>query len=262
MPRTARVESPTGYYHVMMRGNNREAIFYKNSEKRYFMELLQQQVDNKNIFLSAYCLMDNHVHLLICSGLQEMSEALKWINIKFASYYNYKYQRAGHVFQGRFRSETIDTEEYFLQVIRYIHNNPIKAKIVEDAQSYEWSSYSYYIGNKNSIIDATEIQKVIALFSNSIKNFVSFHLEEDDSEFLEISEDLQKEREERAQQIINRYLLQRDAGTGTKVLLDLERDVKEKIIKEMISKTRLTHRRIAEIMGVNRGMVHNIAKKK
>jgi len=245
----------------MMRGNNREAIFYKNSEKKYFLELLKQQVDNENISLSAYCLMDNHVHLLIYANLQKMSEALKWINIKFAGKYNYKYQRVGHVFQGRFKSEIIDTEEYFLQVIRYIHNNPIKAKITAKAQSYEWSSYNSYIGNKNSIIKAAEMQKVIALFSNSIKNFVNFHFEEDDSEFLEIKEDLLKEREEKAQQIIKRHLLERYASTDLEGLLGLEKDIKENIIKEMISKTRLTHRRIAELMNVSRGMVHNIAKK-
>ncbi|MGI5822599.1 MAG: transposase [Dethiobacteria bacterium] len=255
------MESPTGYYHAMMRGNNREAIFYKNSEKRLFLELLQQQVDDKNISLAAYCLMDNHVHLLICSSLQEMSEAIKWINIKFAGNYNYKYQRVGHVFQGRFRSEIIDTERYFLQAMRYIHNNPVKAKIVKKAQSYEWSSYNSYIGHKCSVIAATEIQKVIALFSNSIRDYANFHLEEDDNEFLEIEEDLQKEREEKAGQIIKRYLRQRDTGAGIEGLLGLEKDIKENIIKEMISKTHLTHRRIAELMGVSRGMVHSIAKK-
>lgn len=111
MVREARKESQTGYYHVMMRGNNKEMVFSKTAEKQYFIDQLQCQMEKGNISIAAYCLMDNHVHLLIHSGLQKMTEALKWTNIKFAGIYNYKYKRVGHVFQDRYKSEVIDTEE-------------------------------------------------------------------------------------------------------------------------------------------------------
>ena len=205
MARLARLESPTGYYHVMVRGNNRETIFKKAVEKRYFIELLQHTAEDNKITVVAYCLMDNHVHLLLHSGLQAMSEALKWINIKFAGRYNHKYKKVGHVFQDRFKSEIIGTEEYLIQALRYIHNNPVKAKMVSDVSAYECSSYNSYTGRNNMLVDATEKQIILGLFQGSIEQFEAFYLKEDDCEFLEIEEDLEKEREENAQNIINKY---------------------------------------------------------
>ena len=92
--------------------------------------------------------MDNHVHLLINADLDLMADALKRTNIKFAMRYNKKYDRVGHVFQGRYKSEVINTEQYLLGVIRYIHNNPVKAEIVAEAGDYKWSSYNAYMGKR------------------------------------------------------------------------------------------------------------------
>ena len=157
--------------------------------------------DNKTTVV-AYCLMENHVHLLLRSGLQEMPEAFKWINIKFAGRYNHKYERVGHVFQDRFKSEIIGTEEYLIQALRYIHNNPVKAKMVSDVSTYEWSSYNSYTGESNVLIDVTEKQIILGLFQGSIEWFEAFHLKEDDCGFLEIEEDLKKERGGKAKNMI------------------------------------------------------------
>ena len=259
MARLARRESPTGYYHVMARGNNRETIFKNAAEKRYFIELLQHTVEDNKIIVVAYCLMDNHVHLLLRSGLQEMSEAFKWINIKFAGRYNHKYERVGHVFQDRFKSEIISTEEYLIQALRYIHNNPVKAKMVLDVSTYEWSSYNSYTGESNVLIDVTEKQIILGLFQGSMEQFRAFHLEEDDCEFLEIEEDLEKEREGKAKNIIDKYRQQNRNGEIKE--LDLGKETSEKVILELIRVSRLPHRRIAELVGVTRGVVHRIAKK-
>lgn len=188
-----------------------------------------------------------------------MSEALKWINIKFAGRYNHKYKRVGHVFQDRFKSEIIGTEEYLIQALRYIHNNPVKAKMVSDVSAYEWSSYNSYTGRNNVLVDATEKQIILGLFQGSIEQFEAFHLKEDDCEFLEIEEDPEKEREEKTQNIINKYRQQnRIRETGE---LNLDKETLGKVVLELIKKSRLSHRRIAELVGVNRGVVHRIARK-
>lgn len=260
MVRQARIQSQTGYYHVMMRGNNREMIFDQTVDKEYFIEQLQYKAHKENISIVAYCLMDNHVHLLIHSDLRIMTEVLKWVNIKFAGRYNYKYKRVGHVFQGRYKSEVINSEEQLIQVIRYIHYNPVKAKLVSTASNYKWSSYKSYTENKIKLINPEEKKLIMNLFSGSIEQFKCFHLEEENNEFLELKEDLEKEREERAQIIITKYCKQYGLTEGKDI--NKRKDVLEEVIIELLKKTHLSHRRIAEITGTTRGTIHGIVKKR
>lgn len=259
MPRESRKESQTGYYHVMMRGNNKEKVFEKTTEKQYFIEQLRYQIGKETISLVAYCLMDNHVHLLIHSELQKMIESLKWVNIKFAGLYNLKYERVGHVFQDRFKSEVIDTEEYLIGAMRYIHNNPIKARIVSNIDSYHWSSYKEYVEGKSGLVSFDEREMILGLFSRSIEQFKGFHLEEENSEFLEIKEDLDREREERARMIINKSL--KKHGLKDIKGLHYSKEILEDIVMELLRKSCLPHRKIAELLEITRGTVHNISKK-
>jgi len=259
MGRVARLESDTGYYHVIARGNNKEMIFRHPLEKQYFLGELQNRVDEGDISILSYCVMDNHIHLLINADLDLMAEALKRTNIKFAMRYNTKYDRVGHVFQGRYKSEVINTDQYLLGVIRYIHNNPVKAEIVSEAGDYKWSSYKAYIGKKDSLINPEELEMIMNMFNGSTKLFEQFHLEEDMIEFLEIKEDLERQREERAKRILDNYCNK----YGVKDIEQLydNRNVIEEIVIELIQLTKLSHRRVAEIVGINRGRVHNIARK-
>jgi REP element-mobilizing transposase RayT len=259
MVRTARQESDTGYYHVMARGNNKEMIFRDISEKQYFLEELQAKINEGDISLLSYCVMDNHMHLLIFSDLESMTDALKRINIKFAMRYNTKYNRVGHVFQDRYKSEVINTGKYLLSALRYIHNNPVKAKIVSRAKDYKWSSYKAYINGDNDLINPKEQEMIIDMVGGSIKLFEQFHLEEDMHEFIEIREDLEREREERARRIIDSYCRKYNVDNIDK--FHDNRNLLEEIIIELIQLSKLSHRRIAEITGINRGIVHNIAKK-
>jgi len=259
MVRVARQGSPTDYYHIMSRGNNRETIFIKKEEKRYYEELLQTQIEGKKISVVAYCLMDNHVHLLINSDLPEMIEAIRWVNNKFASRYNFKYERVGHVFQGRFKSEIIDTEKYLIQAIRYIHNNPVKAGIVAKPSEYDWSSYNGYLDEAKSLLNEGERQKILEVFAFSTDEFISFHMEEETEEFLETEEDLEKEREEKAKNIISKYQRE-NLLTGESELYSGKANL-EKLIIELLKESRLSHRRISELVNVSRGIVHGMAKK-
>lgn len=259
MARESRKESPTGYYHVMMRGNNKEMIFEKVAEKEYFLDQLQFQVDEGNIIIVSYCIMDNHVHLLINADIGLMSEALKWINIKFATRYNYKYERVGHVFQGRYKSEIINNENYLLQAMRYIHNNPVVAKMVSGASEYKWSSYNNYLSQNDKIISPEEKQFIMDMFSKSLDQFKKFHLEEETNEFLEISCDIEKQREERAVKIINKYLEIHEIKDYDG--LSDDKEVLEELVMDLVKNSKLSHRRISELLGISRGKIHRIAKK-
>ncbi|HHY14369.1 MAG TPA: transposase, partial [Thermoanaerobacterales bacterium] len=151
MARQAREVSPTGYYHIMMRGNNKERIFEKEVQKKTLIKFLKTIGLEEEISIVAYCLMDNHIHLIIKGELDDISMALKRVNIKYAMNFNVNNDRVGHVFQGRYKSEIIADDKYLLQVVRYIHNNPVNAKMVTNISSYKWSSYNEYIKGKYNV---------------------------------------------------------------------------------------------------------------
>ena len=153
MPRKPRISSATGIYHVMLRGINRQNIFFDQYDYKDFLTLLQKQVYPGNqlhqslppyCIVYAYCLMPNHVHLLIRENEKKISEVMKSIAVGYAWHYNNKYQHIGAVFQDRFRSEPVNDEAYFFTLLRYIHQNPIKAGLTKDVPSYDWSSWHEY----------------------------------------------------------------------------------------------------------------------
>ena len=145
MPRQARQESATGYYHVMMRGINREFIFRYDRAKRLFLQLLTEQQTDGAFALVAWCVMDNHVHLLLKADISTLSKAVKVICLRFAAYYNGSHDRIGPVFGDRYKSENIEDDAYLLGALRYIHLNPVKARLAPSADSYAWSSYTEYL---------------------------------------------------------------------------------------------------------------------
>ena len=144
MPRKPRLQSSTDYYHVMMRGNNKEKIFISSAQKNFFLDCLNQLNNDGLINIVAYCIMDNHVHLVVKADIVDLSNYLKKVNTKYAVTFNNLHKRVGHVFQGRFKSEVICDESYLTNVIRYVHTNPIRAKVTNNAKDYKWSSYNEF----------------------------------------------------------------------------------------------------------------------
>lgn len=154
MPRVARRKSESGIYHVMLRGINKQPIFSNDSDKTKFLQILQKYKDQCGLTLYGYCLMNNHVHLLIQEGENFLLDAImKRIAVSYAGWYNLSYQRIGHLFQDRFRSEPVDDERYFLTVLRYIHQNPLKAGICHKLDGYAWSSYRDYKNKSNALVE-------------------------------------------------------------------------------------------------------------
>jgi len=153
MARELRKKSGTGVYHVMLRGINRQDIFEDDEDYKQMTSILRGQserYDEKGHRLSplcifyAYCLMSNHLHLLIQEREDNISNIIKRIGVTYAHYFNKKYERNGHLFQDRFRSEPVDDIEYFVTLLRYIHQNPVKAGIIENINDYPWSSWKEY----------------------------------------------------------------------------------------------------------------------
>lgn len=141
--RTARICGESGIYHVVSRGVGQQIIFETDADRRRYLGSLQSLVDGSSGALLAWCLMDNHVHLLISQPLDQLSATMRRLNSGYALYFNLVHDRSGHLFQGRFRSEPIDSDERFMTVVRYIHQNPWKAGMTADCR-YEWSSFGLY----------------------------------------------------------------------------------------------------------------------
>jgi putative transposase len=184
--RKPREKSNSGIYHIILRGINRQSIFEDDEDRQKLIEVLAKSKEMSQCRVFAYCLMDNHVHIL----LQEIEESISMMIQRFSSsyviWYNGKHERCGHLFQERFKSEAVETDSYFLTVLRYIHQNPIKAKIVKDVANYKWSSYSEYTESRQ-IVDK---EYALNMFSDkpdeAIVRFVKFLREANEDICLEI----------------------------------------------------------------------------
>ena len=162
MVRPLRQNSGTGIYHVMLRGINKQIIFECANDYRRFVELLKQMTnpidENSNPLpprcnFYAYCLMPNHVHLLIQEKNESLSMGIKRIAAAYALYYNKKYERQGHLFQDRFKSEPVADATYFFTLLRYIHQNPVAGRLCNCVDDYKWSSWWEYV-KKDSLCPA------------------------------------------------------------------------------------------------------------
>ena len=171
MARKSREISGTGIYHVMLRGINRHDIFEKGEDYAYFLTILRNMVypvgdDGKPLpprcHFYAYCLMTNHVHLLIRESAEKLASAIHRIATSYAQYYNNKYQRSGHFFQDRFKSESVNDQGYFFTLLRYIHQNPMAAGLSNGINDYEWSSWKEYETYKNNVQRICSVSHVMA----------------------------------------------------------------------------------------------------
>ncbi len=151
MPRTAREISHSGIYHIMLRGINKQNIFEETEDYEKMRFLLQQNIALGGIELYGYCLMSNHIHLLLKEGSEPLENTMKRLASKYAVWFNTKYSRLGHLFQDRFKSETVEDPPYFLTVLRYIHFNPVKAGLTKRPDEYTYSSYTCYFGEENFV---------------------------------------------------------------------------------------------------------------
>ncbi len=282
MPRQVRRLSRSKIYHVMIRGNEKINIFLDDEDRLKFLSILTRlaghsssesssrrecllsgKKEEKKIWIYAYCLMDNHVHLLINEGEDEISRVMKRINTSYAYYFNNKYGRVGHLFQDRFKSEAIEEDNYLLAAARYIHNNPVKAGISKQAGEYRWSSCSEYLKSDSGrkIVDKSLILKIFHKDGAKARElFNEYTNSQDEDKFIEYGEQQESKLLATRQEIdrfVKNYLMQKSIGLEE---LNSKENVKVRnaFVIELRKKTNLSVRQIAELLGINRGVVQRI----
>ena len=166
MPRKPRIEYPGACYHVMCRGNNGENVLGYSDDKKLYLYLLEKYKERYCFKIYAYCIMDNHVHLLIETGNTPLSKIMQGIQQSYTQTYNKKYDRTGHAFQQRYKAILCDSDSYLLKLVKYIHRNPIEAW-KDEGLNYKWSSHGDYLSiNKKSLV---EVEFVLSILERDIK---------------------------------------------------------------------------------------------
>lgn len=247
--------SSTNVYHVIMRGNNKSYIFKSDADKDCFLKILLMIEEEGLIETLAWCLMDNHVHIVLYSDGGNLAIAMKRINTKYAIRYNHKHKQIGHVFQDRFKSDPVETDVYLMQVTRYVHNNPVKAKMVGKPELYKWSSYNDYLNKQLTNLKSF----LFSLFDNKVIDFINYHNQYDYQEYLEIVEDQEKYRMERAQKIItdlcNKY------GVVEAEEIHNNEKIKTEIILSLFKRSGLSMRGISRLTDIGFSSVQNIVNR-
>lgn len=202
MPRTRRKTSATDIYHVIIRGINKEKVFADDYHKQKVCQFIRELNDEMPVEIYAYCVMDNHLHLLVKAKMDVLSKYMQKLGSAYGTFYNRKHNgRNGYVFQGRFRSECVETEKYFWVCVRYIHRNPEKANMVKNYVHYKFSSIKEYYFRHAGIIH----MKALKLFDNhynSQNDFIEFHHNEDMNLLLDTDEEMDREKDRIAKSIL------------------------------------------------------------
>ncbi len=170
MPRTAREKSKSGIYHIMLRGTNRQEIFHDDDDYARFLETFYRFKKKSEMMVYGWCLMGNHVHLLLQECGEELATTMKRIGVSYAWYYNFKYKASGHLFQDRFRSEKIENDKCLTAALRYIHQNPVKAGLRQHPDEWEWSSCPAYYGGECYPLSLLDSELVFNIFSENREN--------------------------------------------------------------------------------------------
>ena len=240
MPRIARKNLNGRYFHIMVQGIAKENIFPNDNAKGYYLSCMRNTTEKKPVAILGFCMMDNHAHLLLSAeNISIIAQYMKLINAEYARYYNAINQRAGYVFRDRFKSEVIQNERYLINCLAYIHNNPVKAKIVKSAQDYNYSSYTNYL-MRSGIVNFKEAKE---LYDISPENMTAIMKEKSHSNWLEHDDKVYEKYEIVLEELLKRYNV-----SSNKPSLD----ILAKIATELNDRTGVSFRKIADIFGIAR----------
>jgi len=249
LPRKARQKSESGIYHIIMRGINRQVIFCEDEDFHKLLQALQHYKNICGYHLYAYCLMSNHVHLLMKIEHESLAQIMRRVCGKFVYWYNKKYDRSGYLFQDRFRSEPVEDDSYLLTVVRYIHQNPLKANLVRKIEDYPWSSYNGYI-RRDSLIDK---DFVLNIFDNNskkaLREFIKFNNQSSDQECIDI-EEIKRISDKEAVKIIERVCKVDRADE----ILNFDKKSRTGFLRKLKTEG-LSVRQLERLTGINRGII-------
>lgn len=185
MSRPLRIEFPGAYYHVMNRGRGRQRIFHHREDYQRFLELLDEACRMWGVRVHAYCLLANHYHLLLETPEGALSRALRHINGLYTQQYNRAHRSDGPLFRGRYKAILVDAEQYLLQAVRYIHRNPVEAKLVRDPERHPWNSHRYYLGKGKGpagLVTAEVLGRFATRYGRAVERYHAFIREGVDEE--------------------------------------------------------------------------------
>ncbi|HNS32158.1 MAG TPA: transposase [bacterium] len=159
MPRIERGLFDGFIYHILNRGNGKQTVFHEKYDYQYFVNLLYEAKKNYRVKIFAYCLMPNHYHLVVCPEKgDDLSKMLQWVMTSHVRYFHKLRGTSGHVWQGRYKSFIIKNDAHLLTVLRYVENNPVRARIVNSGKEWLWSSLHQRLENKSNLLDKSPIE--------------------------------------------------------------------------------------------------------
>jgi len=253
MPRVPREKSKSGIYHIIMRGINRQIIFNDDEDRHKFIYTLKKYKDICGYYIYAYCLMGNHVHLLLREGTESLGIVMRRICSKYVLWYNKKHDRVGYLFQDRFKSEPVEDSGYYLTVLRYIFQNPIKAGIVTRIEDYPWTNYSHYLEGNNW----TDTDFALDIFdkdrTSAIRKFIDFVNRGNNDECLDLKEIRRLKDSEAIKLIKDVFKVEQ-----LQDLQSLEKNQRNIYLKELKQKHGLSVRQIEKLTGINRGIIQRL----
>ncbi len=252
MPRYARRKCDTGIFHIMLRGINKQTIFEDDEDKDRFLDTIERFKSVSKYEIYGFCLMCNHVHLLLKETEEPISVAIKRICSSYVYWYNRKYERCGHLFQERYKSETVENNAYLMTVLRYIHQNPVKAGLSRSVRDYMWSSYNEYI-RKPSV---TDTGFVLQLYSDNSKKAVDLLIthtnEQNDEKCLEYED---KTRLSDAE--VREYFIKLGLQNSSDIQ-KMRRDERNNAIRQVKAVKGVTIRQISRITGISKSVIARV----
>lgn len=184
MPRKPRIIRQNGFHHIMFRGVNGENIFLDNADRSRFCLLLQEACEKNSILVHGFCLMSNHLHLILEPKEKSLQSGIHAFGFRYAQYFNRRHKRKGYLFQGRFRSIIVEDSVYLKRLIRYIHLNPVEANVEKLPENYRWSSYRAYLGHDHYVW--LETDNILRKFNDTkelaIRKLIAFTNQKNDGQ--------------------------------------------------------------------------------
>ena len=259
MPRRARRQSESGIYHVILRGTNRQEIFHDDYDRLRFIETLKRFKADEAYRVLGWCLMNNHIHLLLQEGKLDLADIMKRIGVSYVWYYNRKYDVVGHLFQDRYKSEAVEHDAYLLSVIRYIHQNPVKAGIVKQPAEWRWSSCAAYYGNDIYPPELLDRTFILSMFSRNDDKAVDWFKEFNEKKHTDVCLDdtgMMRLTDEKAREEIKKLI----APVGIQEIKSLSKDQRNELLSKIKKIKGITHRQAARILGVSPNLIFKAKK--
>lgn len=246
MARIARRYLETSFFHVMVQGINKEYIFKQNRYINRYLQLIQENLNKEKLSIIAYCIMNNHAHLLVqVKEKEELSKYMQKVNSQYAKYYNYmENERVGYVFRDRYKTEPILNKRQLIQCVKYIHQNPVKANMVKNIDEYKYSSYYFY---RNKKIQKTNIFTLEEIEDISNVNNLS------DEVFMDIDVDIEKK--------IDNGILEFIKKEDTKLFEIFEKDdILKGLVKYLKRIKKVKYTDIMKKLGITKGTMERLKR--